>query len=666
MLWCRTRPDRGSSAAFTLVELAIVLALIGLVGSGALMSYDAVRERGNLAQTRTAMDRIERALALFVSQQGRLPCPATTIAGIEAASCTTAGSTFGLVPWSSLGLPLADVIDGWNNAIDYAVTQGLATGNPLDCDSGNANITGTGTAGDLAACYSNEAYGCTGTMAWTLISHGKNGLGARTAGGVARANPTATRPAECLNAGLGSTCAGTNVTEFRVEPVTATNIGFDDIVRARPATRIMADAGCRWQRADYVGGGGGTTYATDLSNISNSQVTIANTTAANATTSIQLVKAADGTSFSDSESGAGNVNFGSIATTTDPDSPVADLGGTRTASCLWLNTPFDFGAERLSVYLEAQMGEGETNIDTAGGTADGFTVIVIPGTSTVTASTCGGDSGVGMAYSNSGHGNAGNTNYTLSAPNGIFPLGNAANKMAIEFDNWTVNANDPSYNHVAILRGDSTDHGTAISSASTYYNSAPGCPSSSSTLAVNGAANWGCTLRRQEVAWMDIRRSTTSTAPAYSVTQPAPFTARIDMTRQCNQGCTSCSAGGGNYMQIKVWADCPDADLCSAIEDDNSTALNTPLSITNANVTNFSSVNSDPQSGSNAGKITIVTTTGTYDLAAAGFKVGDHVRFTSGTTTDEFTVAAISGNVMTASYGQDDLSDTNYNSFTLT
>jgi hypothetical protein len=104
--------------------------------------------------TRQRMAGIETAIALFVSQNKRLPCPAdgriagnAAGAGAEAlvgGGCqTVAGTansqTHGVVPWLSLGLAEPDATDGWGSRITYRVAPELVAVNSLDltsCDPG--------------------------------------------------------------------------------------------------------------------------------------------------------------------------------------------------------------------------------------------------------------------------------------------------------------------------------------------------------------------------------------------------------------------------------------------------------------------------------------------------------------------------------------------------
>lgn len=125
---------------FSLVEIAIVLVVVGLLVSGGLMGISPVLQANKVTQTNAQMDKIEQALVLYVIQNGCLPCPATAAAltgqandgSAYSTGCGTGGAcsaTQGLVPWVNLGLARTDVVDAYNNFIDYAPSVGLNVSN---------------------------------------------------------------------------------------------------------------------------------------------------------------------------------------------------------------------------------------------------------------------------------------------------------------------------------------------------------------------------------------------------------------------------------------------------------------------------------------------------------------------------------------------------------
>ena len=120
---------RNNASGFTLVEMAIVLVIIGLLLGGMLMPLSAQMEQRRNSETQKALDEINQALIGFAVANGRLPCPATATiisgaagAGIEnlptATGCT--GGQSGVLPWSTLGV---SETDAWNWRYTYRVSD---------------------------------------------------------------------------------------------------------------------------------------------------------------------------------------------------------------------------------------------------------------------------------------------------------------------------------------------------------------------------------------------------------------------------------------------------------------------------------------------------------------------------------------------------------------
>jgi prepilin-type N-terminal cleavage/methylation domain-containing protein len=114
---------------FTLIEMAIVLIILGLVLSSLLVPIRAQRDLQAQRQTEETLARAKQVLLGYAQTFGRLPCPATPLtngneAPVGGGACTV---TSGLLPAATLGIqPINNdgfAIDGWNNPIQYAVTS---------------------------------------------------------------------------------------------------------------------------------------------------------------------------------------------------------------------------------------------------------------------------------------------------------------------------------------------------------------------------------------------------------------------------------------------------------------------------------------------------------------------------------------------------------------
>lgn len=170
---------------FTLVELAIVLVIIGVLLGGFVGTLASRIEKTRYDETRAELEDIKAALMAYAFSAGvgntNLPCPddpSDTDAdglsngdGESEAGCTNAaGTDTGSVPWVTLGLGVADA---WNNRYEYWVDEDFADA-PfiLTTNSGAANKINTrridGTVADVLLANNIVA---------VIYSRGKNGFG---------------------------------------------------------------------------------------------------------------------------------------------------------------------------------------------------------------------------------------------------------------------------------------------------------------------------------------------------------------------------------------------------------------------------------------------------------------------------------------------------------
>jgi prepilin-type N-terminal cleavage/methylation domain-containing protein len=130
----RLRALRCRQHAFTLVELAVVLAIVGLLLGSLMYTLSAQTEQRAREQTQRTLDQAREALLGYAIANGRLPCPASAGSlGIESPAgggdCTNyyngflPAVTLGFQPMDSQGFAL----DAWNNRIRYAVARNLNT-----------------------------------------------------------------------------------------------------------------------------------------------------------------------------------------------------------------------------------------------------------------------------------------------------------------------------------------------------------------------------------------------------------------------------------------------------------------------------------------------------------------------------------------------------------
>lgn len=119
---------KSSQRGFSLVEMAVVVVILGLVLGTLLLPIEAQRSVALQTQTNNTLDTAQKALISFAQTQGRLPCPATLASlGVESpAGGGTCTVTNGFLPAATLSIQPVNVsgyaIDGWSNPIRYAVT----------------------------------------------------------------------------------------------------------------------------------------------------------------------------------------------------------------------------------------------------------------------------------------------------------------------------------------------------------------------------------------------------------------------------------------------------------------------------------------------------------------------------------------------------------------
>ncbi len=136
---------------FTLIEIAVVLVLVGLLLGSFIGSLTQRIETTQRQNTKKQLEDIKTALLGFASAKGRLPCPTTASGnGFEvstgAVGVTPCFLSHGFIPGKTLGLDGAYnrdnlLIDVWNNPIRYSVTSSDGSAFTLAPGSGGMRDT---------------------------------------------------------------------------------------------------------------------------------------------------------------------------------------------------------------------------------------------------------------------------------------------------------------------------------------------------------------------------------------------------------------------------------------------------------------------------------------------------------------------------------------------
>lgn len=238
------RPGPARERGFSLLELAIVLLVMGLLLGGLVMPLTARVDQQRFDATARQLEEIRAALGGWALAHDALPCPATP--GSSGAAAPTASgcvAQHGFVPAVTLGLTGARnddqlLLDAWGNPVRYSVSRADADGDgswDFVVPGEMRNVTVGVLAPDLVVC--NTAAGsspnaCAGsattvvaTAPAVLLSMGKDW-----------ANFASADQQENVGAMLGGGPSGrsypvaSDIVFVAHSQVQATGAEFDDIV----------------------------------------------------------------------------------------------------------------------------------------------------------------------------------------------------------------------------------------------------------------------------------------------------------------------------------------------------------------------------------------------------------------------------------------------------
>lgn len=184
-------------AGYTLLEFAIVVAILGVLVAGGLTVYQKRDESYKYQETKRRIKVIDRALQSFYAVNGFLPCPAngaepdgTALFGIRVGyhqvisnACNPPqgggvnGERKGVVPVRSLGLEDEMAYDGWGRRFSYQLSPGLGSAADFMNEQNKGVIQVINQRGVRVT---DAEFGA----AYVVISHGSNGAYGYTRGGV--------------------------------------------------------------------------------------------------------------------------------------------------------------------------------------------------------------------------------------------------------------------------------------------------------------------------------------------------------------------------------------------------------------------------------------------------------------------------------------------------
>lgn len=164
-----------ANRGFSLIEMAVVLVIVGLLVAGLMVPLTAQMDQKSYNETQKELSNLREALVGYAlsntALDGRpyLPCPDNTGDGFEdriaGGGCSVVPAQ-GNVPWATLGL---GQLDSWNNRYFYRVTDAFA--------NSSVGFTFT-TLRDITILEAAGGNAIASNVPVVLLSKGKNGAGA--------------------------------------------------------------------------------------------------------------------------------------------------------------------------------------------------------------------------------------------------------------------------------------------------------------------------------------------------------------------------------------------------------------------------------------------------------------------------------------------------------
>lgn len=261
------------SGGFTLVEMAVVMVIIGLLMTSVLPSLTSARQTAQTLTAENNLKTIMNAVAAYVQANGCLPCPSTVTAvrngfgrvrgDTNNAACGVCANGLGVPPFVSLGLPASSAHDGWGHwismhvdtslTVNFGVVPPMAACTAADVTSGQCTTVGASQKGLCRSGLSTanrltvtNLAGSSQQAAVVLVSHGRVGAGSFIAGGRgSEDNAQMELPAVACSAGGGfERCNADRDRSYIVAPVVEGGADpFDDVLMYLDRNALVAQFG---------------------------------------------------------------------------------------------------------------------------------------------------------------------------------------------------------------------------------------------------------------------------------------------------------------------------------------------------------------------------------------------------------------------------------------
>lgn len=179
------KSDKKNITGFSLVEMAVVLAIVGLLLGGLLVPLGAQLELRRQEETRVVLDEAKEALIGYAFANNFFPCPDTNAIPIGTEGARVLDQCLpseGVLPWQVLGVRGQDA---WGRYIRYRITPVFTN---------NVAFFGLSSPGNIRV--NSDTGTLTTTAVAVVVSHGPNGFG-----GI---NTTQATPANLMAAPTGA------------------------------------------------------------------------------------------------------------------------------------------------------------------------------------------------------------------------------------------------------------------------------------------------------------------------------------------------------------------------------------------------------------------------------------------------------------------------------
>lgn len=237
---------------FTLVEMSIVLAIIGVIVAGGLTISTTLVERSAIERTQAQLETVNAAIRAYVDANSRLPCVASFTAALGAAAygvelncaaaavagestrvaAPTGNVRIGMLPVRTLGLRDRDGADPFGNRLIYAVSEVLTTTGGFGTASNVGQITVNNESTSVVTANTSSG------AAYFVFSPGSDGKGAIRYQSVAWGSCGTSANLDVQNCDF----ADNVFRDARFNNGTVANMFFDDLVVWMPKNILSASA----------------------------------------------------------------------------------------------------------------------------------------------------------------------------------------------------------------------------------------------------------------------------------------------------------------------------------------------------------------------------------------------------------------------------------------